>query len=314
MLRKIAMLSAALLFLQSPGARAQVVIYAYTSSLAAEISLNNGYFGGHGKVTGTITFNLNNANPSQSSGSVASGDYAFQTYGGTFFGLPPVTNALVSVTALFENGITYTSGLNGHFVTQEVSGATGMGFAEYSQSATSPIQLGSYFSFSPPAGGGPAFDANGLPLPFTNTPTRPFALGTVSWINANVMALPAETQWQLDTLSIVNINGIPQLPPSVTCTANPSNLSPTGRRVATTISGTIAPGSQAITSGSYLITESKGKAQQSGAVTPNADGAFSFTVPLAAVAGREYTVTVTGTDKNANQGSCTTFVGVLQKQ
>jgi hypothetical protein len=83
MFRKIGMLSAALLFWQSPGAHAQVVIYAFTSTQAAEISAPNGYFGAQGKVTGTITFNLANANPSQSSGTVASGDWLFQTYGGS---------------------------------------------------------------------------------------------------------------------------------------------------------------------------------------------------------------------------------------
>ena len=237
---------------------------------------------------------------------------------------------MVSVTAQFESGVTYTSGLNGYYVIQRVGtgffnigGTAGLQLEEDSQSAASAILIGSGFNFGPTADGSSGVNANGLPVPFTSDSPKPFDLGTVYWIDANVMPVPSKTQWQIDSLRIINVNGIPQTPPSVSCTAHPSTLwPPTGRSVVTTISGTIAPGSQAINSGgtSFVVTDSQSTAQQNGTVTPNADGTFSFTVPLVAsradniMAGRRYTVTVTATDANANQGSCAALIVVPHDQ
>jgi VCBS repeat-containing protein len=87
-----------------------------------------------------------------------------------------------------------------------------------------------------------------------------------------------------------------------------------------TVSGQITAGTQASGTTTFLVTDSESASQQSGTITAQSNGTFSFNVPLAASragnikSGRQYTITVTVNDAIGNQGSCSAVVTVPHDQ
>src|SRR5439155_24376849 len=76
-------------------------------------------------------------------------------------------------------------------------------------------------------------------------------------------------------ITITSINGIPQIPPSVSCTATPSVLwPPNSMPVSVTVSGTVTAGTQAIRPGgtTYAVIDEYGQIQPSGTITLGAEG------------------------------------------
>jgi hypothetical protein len=120
---------------------------------------------------------------------------------------------------------------------------------------------------------------------------------------------------------ITSIDGVTQTPPSVSCFVTPNTLwPPNGSTVPITVSGQITAGTQASGTTTFLVTDSQSSAQQNGTVTPQSNGAFSFTVPLVSSragniqSGRQYTIAVTANDSIGNQGSCSAVVTVPHDQ
>src|SRR5205823_4794705 len=86
-------------------------------------------------------------------------------------------------------------------------------------------------------------------------------------------------------VTITSINGVPQTPPSVSCTATPTTISPpNGKSVAVTVSGIITPGTSDLVSGgtTYVVLDEYGQVQPSGGFTLGGGGVYSFNVSLLA--------------------------------
>jgi hypothetical protein len=124
-------------------------------------------------------------------------------------------------------------------------------------------------------------------------------------------------------ITITSVNGVPQMPPSLSCTASPNTLwPPNGKSVLVTVSGNVTPGTQAIIPGSsvFTVADSQREAQPSGSITVGSDGSYSFTVSLVASRdgsnqnGRQYTIAVSASDQIGNVGSCSTVVTVRHDQ
>ena len=120
---------------------------------------------------------------------------------------------------------------------------------------------------------------------------------------------------------IISIDGASQTPPSVSCSATPNSLwPPNGSTVPITISGQITAGTSTVGVTTFLITDSQSSTQQTGTVTAQSNGGFSFSVPLmASRAGnikesRQYKIAVTAADAIGNQGSCSALVVVPHDQ
>jgi hypothetical protein len=120
-------------------------------------------------------------------------------------------------------------------------------------------------------------------------------------------------------ITITSINGVPQTPPTVSCTASPNVLwPPNGKPVEVTTSGTVSPGTQPIPA--YAVIDEYGQVQPSGSFTVGADGSYSFGVTLIASRdgndkdGRTYTINVIATDQIGNVGSCSAVVTVPHDQ
>lgn len=147
--------------------------------------------------------------------------------------------------------------------------------------------------------------------------------GTAGGIAVINSAQPVDPGSGIGGVTITSINGVTQTPPSVSCDAAPNVLwPPNGKSVLTTISGRISAGTSPIVSGetSFVIFDSQSQPQQRGTATPNADGTFSFVVPLVASRagnnkdGRQYAIIVTATDEIGNTGSCSALVVVPHDQ
>jgi hypothetical protein len=136
-------------------------------------------------------------------------------------------------------------------------------------------------------------------------------------------------------LAITDINGTPQIPPALTCSASPSVLSPAdGRAVPVTISGSFTPGTQTISTVvdpeaprdsaqaflneggySYALSDEYGQLDKHGRFFPQ-DGGYRFVLSLNAVRrpadtnGRQYSIKVMARDVVGNLGSCTAVVTV----
>jgi len=124
-------------------------------------------------------------------------------------------------------------------------------------------------------------------------------------------------------VTITSINGVPQTPPSVSCSATPTTLwPPNGTSVVVTVSGSITPGTQAIPpSGTmYAVIDEYGQVQPSGSIALGVEGSYSFGVSLIAARngndqdGRQYTITVSAQDTLGNVGSCPAVVTVPHDQ
>lgn len=124
-------------------------------------------------------------------------------------------------------------------------------------------------------------------------------------------------------VTITSINGVPQTPPSVSCTATPNSLwPPNGKPVLVTVSGIITPGTQVIPSGgtAYAVLDEYGQVQPSGSFALGAGGQYSFGVPLIAARngddkdGRTYTINIVAADQIGNVGTCSAVVTVPHDQ
>jgi hypothetical protein len=124
-------------------------------------------------------------------------------------------------------------------------------------------------------------------------------------------------------ITITSINGVPQLPPSVSCTATPNTLwPPNGKSVSVTVSGIVTSGTSILVPGgvAFAVTDSQGQVQPTGAVTVGADGTYSFAISLVSSrdgnnkGGRQYVIAVNATDDIGNVGSCSTVVSVPHDQ
>jgi len=121
-------------------------------------------------------------------------------------------------------------------------------------------------------------------------------------------------------VTITSVNGVPQTPPTATCTATPSTLwPPNGKPVVVTVSGTITAGTSRLVASTYKVIDSYGQVQPNGNITLT-KGAYSFGVPLIAARngddkdGRTYTIYVTGSDTIGNVGACSAVVTVPHDQ
>ena len=85
--------------------------------------------------------------------------------------------------------------------------------------------------------------------------------GTSGGVAKTYNMLPLDPGSGTGDIHITGLNGAPQVPPSVSCSANPSILwPPNGKAVLVTVSGNIAQGTQAIPSGgtAYAVTDEYG--------------------------------------------------------
>lgn len=127
----------------------------------------------------------------------------------------------------------------------------------------------------------------------------------------------------IGNVTITDINGVPQTPPTVTCAATPSILwPPNGKPVVVTVSGTIKPGTQAIPFGgtTYAVIDEYSQVQPTGTIAVSAGGSYSFTLSLIAarngsdIDGRTYSINVIATDAIGNVGSCAAVLTVPHDQ
>lgn len=124
-------------------------------------------------------------------------------------------------------------------------------------------------------------------------------------------------------ITITNLNGAPQTPPTVTCTATPTSLwPPDGKPVTVTVSGTVNAGTQAISTGgtTFAVVDEYQQVQPSGSFTVDGGGNFSFTVELIASRdgndkdGRTYRIDSIARDNIGNPGICSSVVTVPHDQ
>lgn len=121
-------------------------------------------------------------------------------------------------------------------------------------------------------------------------------------------------------ITITDINGVPQTPPTTTCSATPNTLwPPNGEPVVVTVSGSITAGTSSLVASTYKVIDSYGQAQPAGNITLTG-GAYSFDIPLMAARngddldGRTYTIVVAGSDTIGNVGACSAVVTVPHDQ
>lgn len=124
-------------------------------------------------------------------------------------------------------------------------------------------------------------------------------------------------------ITITDLNGVPQTPPTLTCAVTPSTLwPPNGKSIAVTVSGSVTQGTQPLTSGgsSFSVFDEYGQYQLSGSFALDNGGGYSFKVPLIAARngtdldGRTYIIIVATGDMIGNLGSCSAVVTVPHDQ
>jgi len=121
----------------------------------------------------------------------------------------------------------------------------------------------------------------------------------------------AVVSWFLDDVSVVALAPVDTTPPTITASANKTQLSPpNGKLVTVTVTGTITDASE-IASVTYTVEDEYGLVEPSGSaedgqITIGDDGDFSFAVKLRAsrrgedTDGRLYTIHITATDSAGN--------------
>jgi uncharacterized repeat protein (TIGR03803 family) len=143
--------------------------------------------------------------------------------------------------------------------------------------------------------------------------------GTAGGVSQTASIYPIDPGSGTGGVTITSLDGVPQTPPSVTCTATPNTLwPPDGKTVEVTVSGMVTAGTQAIpTNGTtYAVVDEYALVEPSGSFTADAGGSYSFTVPLVAARdgndldGRTYTITTVARDGIGNTSSCPSVVTV----
>jgi hypothetical protein len=83
-------------------------------------------------------------------------------------------------------------------------------------------------------------------------------------------------------VTITSVNGVPQSPATVTCTATPSKivLKEHSKSFSVTLSGNITAGTSPLVSSTYSITTQKGLLRGSGGIATSPQGAYSFAVTM----------------------------------
>jgi hypothetical protein len=147
--------------------------------------------------------------------------------------------------------------------------------------------------------------------------------GTSGGIATTYNFLPLDQGSGTGIINITTLNGVRQVPPSVSCAATPNALwPPNGQAVVVTVSGIIKAGTQAIAAGgtTYVAGDEYGKVQPSGDFALGAGGQYSLGVSLIAARdgndhdGRTYTIMVNASDALGNVGSCSAVVTVPHDQ
>jgi len=121
-------------------------------------------------------------------------------------------------------------------------------------------------------------------------------------------------------VTITSIGGVPQTPPTATCTATPNILWPPNHKaVVVTVSGSITAGTSSLVASTYKVIDSYGQVQPTGNITLTG-GAYSFGIPLISARNgddqneRTYTIVVMGSDTVGNVGACSAVVTVPHDQ
>lgn len=147
--------------------------------------------------------------------------------------------------------------------------------------------------------------------------------GTSQGIVATSNYLPVDPGSGTGGITITSINGVPEVPPNVSCAATPNTLwPPNGKSVVVTISGRVTAGTSALLRGgtTYAVTDEYGQVQPSGGIILGDGGNYSFGVSLIAARnggdknGRTYTIVVHAYDNVGNVGSCSVVVTVPHDQ
>jgi len=122
-------------------------------------------------------------------------------------------------------------------------------------------------------------------------------------------------------ITITSIDDVPQVPPSVTCTATPTTLwPPNGKAVVVTISGNITAGTSALAATTYVVKDEYGEDQPGGNVNLGAGSSYLLDIPLVAARngddldGRTYTINILATDTLGNASPCSAVITVPHDQ
>lgn len=145
--------------------------------------------------------------------------------------------------------------------------------------------------------------------------------GTSGGIGLLKNELPADPDSGFGGITITNLNGVAQIPPSVTCNATPETLwPPNGQTMSIKVSGNVIGGTQPVVGATFAVTDEYGKIQPTGAVPVAVSGSYSVGIPLVAARngddedGRAYEIIVSAKDKIGNIGSCSVAVSVPHDQ
>jgi hypothetical protein len=147
--------------------------------------------------------------------------------------------------------------------------------------------------------------------------------GTSGGVSSTSSLNPVDPGSGTGGVTITSINGVPQTPPSVSCTATPNTLwPPNGKPVSVTVSGILTPGTSSLVPGGsgYLVIDEYGQDQPSSQISLGSGGSYLFQVSLIAARngndtdGRTYTIIVNGQDALGNVGSCSAIVTVPHDQ
>jgi hypothetical protein len=185
-------------------------------------------------------------------------------------------------------------------------------------------------SANPPAGSFVAFftdlvgvDTKGNVTPLYSWTWNSTFNGTAGGASQTASFYPIDPGSGTGGVTITSINGVPQAPPSVSCTATPNTLwPPNGQTVLVTVSGIVTPGTSALVPGgtAYAVIDEYGQVQPSGGFALGAGATYSFGVSLIAARngsdkdGRTYTIVVGAKDNVGNVGSCSAVVSVPHDQ
>ncbi len=147
--------------------------------------------------------------------------------------------------------------------------------------------------------------------------------GTSGGIAVTASVLPVDPGSGTGFITITGINGVPQTPPSLSCSATPSTLwPPNGKSVLVTVSGVVTSGTQSMPANgtTYEVIDEYSQVQPSGGFVLGSSGQYSFGISLIAARngddqdGRKYTIIVSAKDTLGNGIPCLATVTVPHDQ